>query len=72
MIVITVETGMVDEVLTDNPELLSEDIIVVDYDYPDCTTQRKTRSGKVCGTARRYFTKASTDFIAEIVRKLKG
>ena len=72
MIVVAVETGMVNEVLTDNQALLGEEIIVVDYDYPDCATQRKTRDGKICGTARRYFTKASDEFIAEVVRKVKG
>lgn len=71
MIIITVEGGLVQDILTDDQKLLEEEAIVVDFDtdgYDDTVT---TMNGDTCCPSRHRIRPVDAAYVADIVKITK-
>lgn len=71
MLIITLDGGLVQDVLTDNPALLKEKAIVVDYDVEDCDDCVTNMNGDDCCPARHKIRRADADYVADIIKITK-
>ena len=68
MLIITVEGGLIQDILTDNPQLLKEDCIVVDYDAEGCDDSVTTVNGDDCCPCRYEIREVSREYCDDIVK----
>lgn len=68
MIIITLDGGLVSSVLTDDPALLKQECIVVDYDVEGCDDAVKNMNGDDCCPSRYKIEKIDEDYSADIVK----
>lgn len=68
MLIITLEGGLVQDILTDNPVLLKEKAIIVDYDAEGSDDYVTTEKGEECCPCRHKIAKAGKRYVADIVR----
>ena len=68
MLIITVEGGLIQDILTDNPQLLKEECIVVDYDAEGCDDAVVHMNGDECCPCRREIDKVDKAYVADIIR----
>lgn len=68
MLIITLEGGLVQDILTDNPALLKEECIVVDYDAEDADDVVTNMNGDDCCPSRRGIRPVDAEYVADIVK----
>ena len=68
MLIITVEGGLIQDILTDNPQLLKEDCIVVDYDAEGIDNAVTTMNGDDCCPCRHEIREVDRAYCDDIVK----
>ena len=68
MIIITLDGGLVQGVLTDDPELLKQDCVVVDYDAEGCDDAVKNMAGDDCCPSRHEIRIVASEYVDDIVK----
>ena len=68
MIIVTLNGGLVQSVSTDKPELLKEEVIVVDYDAEGDDDYVIDKDGCECCPRREPMEEASADVVKDLVK----
>lgn len=68
MLIITLEGGLIQDILTDNPQLLKEECIVVDYDAEGCDDAVVNMNGDACCPCRHDIREVDRAYCDDIVK----